>query len=269
MPSNRLEDEEDYFKDPPMKKKAKAPAPVSRVADTTMPAGLRPSKAVARSKVEVETRKASIKPRVSANPVTRRETDTRDHIQAVEQFIDRLQGNLNPVFIGIDPGFRGGIALIHPTNSEYHDAVDIPTLTIDSGSKTKKGNKSKRQIYDNAVLWEMFKLIKSHNSHITICLEKMQPMPVDTPLTSFSLGAAHAMWPLFFYSHGIAYEEISPSAWKGIMGLHGKDKSHSRMLAQKLFPNAPLFRVKDDGRAEAFLVAEAIKRKRNAAILDA
>ena len=56
---------------------------------------------------------------------------------------------------------------------------------------------------------------------------------------------------------GLPLERVRPSAWKMAMGLRGKPKAASRGMATELFPDfADQFRrVKDDGRAEAALIA--------------
>ena len=51
VPSDKLDDEEDYFKDKPTKKKAAKTKEVRRVADVSMPRGLTASKEVIKSKV--------------------------------------------------------------------------------------------------------------------------------------------------------------------------------------------------------------------------
>jgi crossover junction endodeoxyribonuclease RuvC len=68
-----------------------------------------------------------------------------------------------------------------------------------------------------------------------------------------SLGFVHAIAtraqaPLHF---------IAPSVWKGKLGLLNSDKSASREKARTLFPAGAhhFARVKDDGRAEATLLA--------------
>lgn len=60
---------------------------------------------------------------------------------------------------------------------------------------------------------------------------------------------------------GIPYAAVAPAKWKRALGLIGGDKSDSRKLACKLFPQYQhLFaRVKDDGRAEAALLAHYLR----------
>lgn len=61
-------------------------------------------------------------------------------------------------------------------------------------------------------------------------------------------------WPL---------HTVTPAKWKKGMGL-GKDKGASRAMAARLWPDhaASFARVKDDGRAEAALIAEWWRRQK-------
>jgi crossover junction endodeoxyribonuclease RuvC len=47
---------------------------------------------------------------------------------------------------------------------------------------------------------------------------------------------------------------VTPQAWKKYFGLIA-DKHASSIMARKLWPDAPLARQKDNGRAEALLMA--------------
>lgn len=48
---------------------------------------------------------------------------------------------------------------------------------------------------------------------------------------------------------------IQPQAWKRAFGLIGKKKRESLETARRLYPAAPLTRMKDHNRAEALLIA--------------
>jgi hypothetical protein len=217
-----------------------------------------------RGKPKRKKRVAKKKEPPPGEPVTESKPDTRDQLQAVKWFFEDIKAGLDkPIYIGIDPGSEGAIGFIHPDMPSRTTAVDMPVTKVEISKKTKKGNKAKRTVYDVGMLWEYFKIIKEWRHRVVVCIEKMQARPVDTALTAYSLGAAFHMWPLFLHSHEIVYEDIIPSDWKRRMGLIGKGKEASRFQAQKLFPAAPLSRKGDDGRAEALLIAEAIKRRRD------
>ena len=70
----------------------------------------------------------------------------------------------------------------------------------------------------------------------------------------------------------VPYESIAPSAWKAQMGIpKGATKDVSRARALALFPALAeqLARKKDDGRAEALLLAEWRRRQdATAAVMD-
>ncbi len=250
---------------PAVKKKAaqKPKAKQKRSAGKSVDAVLRELSSAGRKKVRPARPDKSKLSGPPSKPITISKPDNRNQLQELEWFFGELGTGNSTIYVGIDPGASGAIGLIHPTKSSRHTALDMPTsLQEVKGKKTKKGNKPKRTVYDITVLWEYFKIIEKHKDRVLVCIEKMQPRNVDTPLTGFSMGAAYYMWPLFLYSHGIAFEAIVPSVWKRRMGLNGQNKEGSRFMAQQLFPSAPLFRKGDDGRAEALLIAETIKRRR-------
>ena len=59
---------------------------------------------------------------------------------------------------------------------------------------------------------------------------------------------------------GLEYEIIHPSTWKKIACLTGKTKEEGRLLAIKIWPEAPLSRKKDHDRADALFLASMIGR---------
>jgi crossover junction endodeoxyribonuclease RuvC len=89
-------------------------------------------------------------------------------------------------------------------------------------------------------------------------IERVAAMPGQgvTSMFSFgqSLGFVHAISCL----SGARVEFVTPSVWKGKMGLLNSGKDASREKFRTLWPKhaALVSRVKDDGRAEAALLAE-------------
>ena len=82
-------------------------------------------------------------------------------------------------------------------------------------------------------------------------------------IASFSLGwscgAVHAVVQTLSYP----LVKVRPAAWKKDMGLTGKDKDASRLLATELWPKmrGHWKYKKDDGLAEAALIAEWYRRQ--------
>lgn len=166
------------------------------------------------------------------------------------------------IYIGIDTGKDGAIGLLYPEKPEITTASQLPTMDIRRGGKTKKGNARFKTLYDEGMLWEVVQVWLPFRSRIVVAIEETQPRETDGGRTGHAMGYGLGMWPLFLRSHGFTVEMVLPAVWKVKMGLAGKDKEWSRLMAQRLWPAAPLFRKKDEARAEALLIAECIRRRR-------
>ena len=148
--------------------------------------------------------------------------------------------------LGIDPGMGGALALYdHPT---MPITWDMP-VSLDGGIDAVKLAKITASLAKNC-------------PGITAVVERVSSMPRQAGAFAFGLstGIIHGC----LASAGIPFELVSPSVWKAKMGLtkfpgetYAENKTRARALATQLFPAlAPQFkRVKDDGRAEALLLA--------------
>jgi crossover junction endodeoxyribonuclease RuvC len=90
-------------------------------------------------------------------------------------------------------------------------------------------------------------------------------MPKQGVASSFSFGQGLGMWQGIIAALGLPLEMPSPQRWKKeMLADQGKDKDASRFKAIQLFPTlaVQLSRVKDDGRAEALLMAAYGQRLR-------
>jgi crossover junction endodeoxyribonuclease RuvC len=151
------------------------------------------------------------------------------------------------VFIGIDPGLSGAIAFI---DGEFVAVYDAPSVPV------KKGN--------DYLVADMAKLITqaaSQRSCFAI-LEAGIAMPNQSSSSTAKAARGGGLWEGMLAMAGVPYEMVRPSAWKKVMGVTA-DKGEARVMAQKLFPQVAdkFSRVKDDGRAEALLIAEFARRK--------
>ena len=152
-----------------------------------------------------------------------------------------------PYILGIDPGLGGAMALYCPAD-EGVCLWDAPK-SLDSG-------------VDPVVLAGMVDTIHRTYPGIIAVVERVSSMPRQGGAFAFGLstGIIHGC----LASAGIPFELVSPSVWKAKMGLtkfpgetYAENKTRARALATQLFPAlAPQFkRAKDDGRAEALLLA--------------
>lgn len=149
--------------------------------------------------------------------------------------------------IGIDPGLSGAVAAYMPEIG--WQVWDTPVATV----------KGSRRDYLTA---EMRRILVSVPNPVA-ALERGIAMPRQSSSTTYTTGRGGGLWEGILAGLGIPYELVEPAKWKRAMGLTGQDKGGSRVLAQRLFPEiAEQFaRVKDDGRAEACLIAEWRRRQ--------
>jgi len=161
--------------------------------------------------------------------------------------------------IGLDPGVTGAIArLYEPVGGGLVAQVwDTPT-----------GKDGKRTIFLPA---EMRALLADAvgDKVTTVFIESVHSMPKQGVSSSFGFGVGYGMWIGLVAGLGLPYELVTPQRWQSVMmaGLpkepdKKKRKDASRARAQQLFPSlvSQLNRVKDDGRAEALLIASYGRR---------
>ncbi len=156
------------------------------------------------------------------------------------------------IYIGIDPGLGGAVAAIDGTNVKLYDA---PTAIV-------KGTKRDYIVHEMATILRNLVPYEEDAAHIVI--EAVHSMPKQGVASSFSFGRGLGLWEGVAAGLGIPYTKVAPQTWKKAMmpDMNRENKDSSRIIATRLFPNAVdmLSRKKDEGRAEALLMAEYGKR---------
>ena len=157
-------------------------------------------------------------------------------------------------YIGIDPGQKGGIALLNATSQLWQmmdDPVSLQTLFY------------RLRSYSPIVQKE-----EGTDRDIIAVVERAQTMPKQGIVGAFTYGKHYGMLLASLAAAGIPYVEIPPATWKKeiLVGVRDKkDKKQVIVFCQKLFPLANLIpegcRVEKDGLAEALLLAEYGRRK--------
>lgn len=143
------------------------------------------------------------------------------------------------IYLGIDPGKKGGIAII--PNGGKPEAIpysDTELLQICAGLQGEP---------------------------IKCAIEKVHAMPGQGVTSMFSFGQSVGYIKGVLEARGIAYQEIPPQTWKKEFGLN-TDKQKSIDVCRRLFPAVslratPRCTTDHDGMAEALLIAEYAKRK--------
>jgi crossover junction endodeoxyribonuclease RuvC len=158
------------------------------------------------------------------------------------------------IFIGIDPGLSGAVAVLYGPQNPM--VWDTPTMTVEGVTIRRK--------YNTAAMASLLRPYATMND-VLVVLEAVHSMPSQGVASAFTFGEGLGMWKGIIAAFNLPVELVSPQRWKKeIMADQGKEKNAARYKAVQLFPEvAECFsRVKDDGRAEALLMAEYGRRLR-------
>lgn len=158
-----------------------------------------------------------------------------------------------PVFIGVDPGFSGAVAVIEGRNGEATFQIhDAPILDV----------AGRRQMNLTGMI-DILGQWRDRPNGVRVFIEKVHSMPGSSARSMFVFGQGYGEWRGVAATFGYAIEAVEPARWKGrMMDGMGKDKDAARFRAALLFPAlaANFSRKQDDGRAEALLIAEYGRR---------
>lgn len=149
------------------------------------------------------------------------------------------------MIVGIDPGASGAIAFFDPKAGTL-DVHDMPVMEIERSGKTK------REISPTLLA----NILHDDFGHNIVWIEKVGAMPGQGVSSMFQFGRGVGMIEGVIAAEGLSLNYVTPQAWQKAVGVRG-GKDGSRLRAVELFPKyANLFaRKKDDGRAEAALIA--------------
>lgn len=157
--------------------------------------------------------------------------------------------------IGIDPGVKGAVAwLADGVPAGY---LDMPRLACG-------------RVDGKRLAGELRGVLQQHTgADVLVVHELVCGFRGQSAGLSFDFGQADGIVRGVVAALGLRWIEVRPQAWKKHYGLleprakkgepkvPGPGKDASRALVVRLFPNAalPYLRAKDDGRAEAVLLA--------------
>lgn len=145
------------------------------------------------------------------------------------------------IYIGVDPGKKGGYAWIwdgkvtvHPWADE-HFAQDMHMLSLCA---------------DKPVA----------------AVEKVSARPGQGVTSMFSFGESYGYILGVLTAFGIGYQLVPPAVWKREFGLLHADKYGSVEVCKRLFPGVSLLptekcKKESDGMAESLLICEWARRK--------
>jgi len=143
--------------------------------------------------------------------------------------------------LGIDPGLGGAFALID-TGLKFLLVADMPIKPLSKGKKA-------------ICAASCADIISAYDPDLAL-VERVHAMKGQGVSSCFNFGTGYGVLQGALSALHVPYHLITPQEWKKYHRL-GPDKGASRGAAARLFPEqAELFsRVRDDGRAEAALLA--------------
>lgn len=152
-------------------------------------------------------------------------------------------------FLGIDPGAKGGIAVLNAGGvaEAWRYPGDIP---------------------------EAAELVRSIHLAAPIklaCIEKVGAMPRPAAggkvsmgaQSSFKFGANYGAWQGILSALGIPYVMVTPAKWQKALldSGTGETKARSLNMARRLFPDVDMRFQADDGKADALHLARWAMRE--------
>ena len=138
--------------------------------------------------------------------------------------------------MGLDPGASGAVAFYYPDHPKMISAYDVPLV---------EKNINAAALYD---------LINQHRPDLAV-VELVHSMPKQGVASSFNFGKSYGIALGVIGSLKIPAVHVSPTKWKKYFALSA-DKEEARALAISKWPASEHFRrKKDNGRAEAALLA--------------
>jgi crossover junction endodeoxyribonuclease RuvC len=148
--------------------------------------------------------------------------------------------------IGIDPGAAGAVAILEPDGSLVQ-VFDMPAVEVTVGGKAK------RRVSQEMLAAEL-RLYNVHGT--TAVVEQVGAMPGQGVSSMFAFGEAFGLAKGVLAGLGIPVQSVPPARWKRALGLNsGKDAARAKAAATWPQQAGEFKRVKDDGKAEAALIA--------------
>lgn len=147
--------------------------------------------------------------------------------------------------IGIDPGVSGAIVAVAAGGIVH--VADMPTVAVNG-----------KQQLDPAGVRAV--LVSRDVSHVVI--EHVQGVQKSGATSAFNFGRGFGLLEGIVAGLQLPYTLVRPQRWTKDLAV-GRDKGEHRAMAARLWPAsaATFARVKDDGRADAALIAEWFRRQ--------
>jgi crossover junction endodeoxyribonuclease RuvC len=143
------------------------------------------------------------------------------------------------LILGVDPGLTGALALVDVSRPQLVDILDMPVI--------RDGNTCD---VDGTVILDWL----DNRGVACIHIEHVASSPQMGVASAYKFGCMAGGVRAILRATPWPMHSVSPGVWKRRAGL-SKDKRASLDKASTLFGSIAFARMKDDGRAEAALIA--------------
>ena len=145
------------------------------------------------------------------------------------------------IYIGIDPGRKGGYAWIWDGTVTVHP-------------------------WDDETFVQDMHMLSLCNDKPIVAVEKVGAMPGQGVTGMFSFGQSYGFILGVLAAFGIGYQLVPPTVWKREFGLLHTGKQGSVEVCKRLFPGVSLLptercRKESDGMSDALCMSEYARRK--------
>lgn len=169
------------------------------------------------------------------------------------------------MFIGIDPGIHGAVAVLGDAHFGPASWNDAPKTVRDVTTKTR------RDVIDPQGSFTLLRAILERNGQdpgtwrtkerFFAIIERVGPQPSFGAISNHVLGRSAATWETALAGLCIPYQSVLPKEWRTAVGIQSGQGKHAAVdLARELFPDVDGLIYSKDGRAEALLMAEMGRR---------
>ena len=173
-------------------------------------------------------------------------------------FLDFGEPETNEIqglFLGIDPGMNGGIALID-TRARVHTVMAMPRTESDVWTELKTLMNSFSNTVPN---------LRTNQQSVRGMIEKVHSMPGQGVASAFKFGMGYGGLRMALNALYVPYEDVTPQSWMKTLEIPRKRKTESQSqwknrlkgIAQQLFPDTEI----NLKTADALLVAEVCRRR--------
>lgn len=182
------------------------------------------------------------------------------------------------VFVGIDPGSSGAVAVLRDDRSvalveefPVQKTLKSPTyrkrVNKETGKRESVRVQGKKTQFDFRGVAELFDRIAELPEQKIVMLEAISAMPRDSTTAAFTFGGSFWAIQQALADRNIGYELVTAKDWQKLL-LRGMifDDRRSRLdaylaKARAMFPSVDLSRkTKDTDKAAALLIAEYCRR---------